>query len=118
MKHTDRLPAALCRKAIEKWGFDHQLGILQEECGEVVQAVSHYMRGLKDGKKALCEEVCDLMIVLQQIVYEIQNNLDGTYFPAQDFPTIFEMKTGRLERMLAYDDDEAHDMEEVYDGWS
>ena len=30
--------------AIDKWGRDSQLGVAQEECAELIQAISKYFR--------------------------------------------------------------------------
>jgi NTP pyrophosphatase (non-canonical NTP hydrolase) len=52
----------LCKRTIGAWGVELQLRILQEECGECVAAVSHFMRGRDDARKKLASEVGDVLI--------------------------------------------------------
>lgn len=55
----------ILRKAIEAYGIDIQLDILQEECAELIQAVSKYKRyGKEDG---LFEEMADVLIMIEQM---------------------------------------------------
>ena len=55
------------------YGLDSQLRILQEECAELIQAASKYLRAQEAGKPiaqakvALMEETADVMIMLEQI---------------------------------------------------
>lgn len=55
------------------YGLDSQLRILQEECAELIQAASKYLRAQEAGKLiaqakvALMEETADVMIMLEQI---------------------------------------------------
>ncbi len=51
----------------EYYGLDHQLGLLQEECGELVQAISKYHRYHDMG--LLIEEIADVEVVIAQIKY-------------------------------------------------
>lgn len=55
------------------YGLDSQLRILQEECAELIQAASKYLRAQEAGKPiaqskaALLEEVADVMIMVEQV---------------------------------------------------
>lgn len=60
---------------VNYYGTCHQLGILQEECAELIQAVSKYLRS--DGEYAynsrgrienIVEEIADVEIMLSQII--------------------------------------------------
>lgn len=51
--------------AINKWGAEHELRILQEECAEVIQAVSHYCRHKPNADIDLLEELADLAVTFQ-----------------------------------------------------
>ena len=61
------------RTIFQHYGFDNQLRILQEECAELIQAVSKYQRAQNAGKPvlqaktALMEEVADVTIMITQI---------------------------------------------------
>ncbi len=60
---------------VETYGKESQLRQLQEECGEVIVAVNHYLRAVqqKDTKKIslttcnLIEEVADVEILIAQL---------------------------------------------------
>lgn len=62
-----------CRTIFEHYGLDNQLRILQEECAELIQAASKYLRAQEAGKPiaqskaALLEEIADVMIMVEQI---------------------------------------------------
>ena len=62
-----------CRTIFEHYGLDNQFRILQEECAELIQAASKYLRAQEAGKPiaqskaALLEEVADVMIMVEQI---------------------------------------------------
>ena len=56
----------------EHYGLEHQLGLLQEECGELIQAISKFRRyGDKD---PLIEELADVEVVIAQIKYLLGEN--------------------------------------------
>jgi len=66
----------LYRQAIEKWGVEAQLVILMEECGELIQAVSKYLRnGCPTGDHAiihnLLKEAQDVRLLINQLEYGI-----------------------------------------------
>jgi len=52
------------QKLIDKFGYDHQAGILVEEMAELTQAISKHRRGLDHNT---AEEICDVQIVLEQL---------------------------------------------------
>ena len=62
-----------CKEIFQHYGLDSQLRILQEECAELIQAASKYLRAQEAGKPiaqakvALMEETADVMIMLEQI---------------------------------------------------
>ena len=53
----------------EYYGLDHQLGLLQEECGDLVQAVSKHLRGQDPTGEKLMEELADVEVMIAQIKY-------------------------------------------------
>lgn len=83
------------RTIFQHYGLDNQLRILQEECAELIQAVSKYQRAQDAGKPilqaktALMEEVADVMIMITQVVI---------VFSGDALSTIVDSK---LDRQLA-----------------
>lgn len=61
------------REIFEHYGLENQLRILQEECAELIQAVSKYLRAKEAGKPtamqyaSLMEEIADVVIMTAQI---------------------------------------------------
>lgn len=60
------------QRIADHYGLDLQLDMLQEECAELVQAVSKYRRG-KCSEIGLAEEMADVYIMLEQIRYLLNN---------------------------------------------
>lgn len=60
--------ATVCKQAIDTFGEANQLRQAQEECAELITAISHYLR---DNKKTtridLINEMADVAIVLEQM---------------------------------------------------
>ena len=56
------------KEAMETWGFRPQSRVLQEECGELIVAVSHYLRNREEGVMELVEELADVYIMVGQII--------------------------------------------------
>ena len=59
------LTKQIMKQAMNFYGLDKQLIKLQEECGELVTAVSKYQLGLVPFKKVL-EEIADVSVLIQQ----------------------------------------------------
>jgi NTP pyrophosphatase (non-canonical NTP hydrolase) len=55
----------LYESAIEAWGQDAQLRLLQEECGELVASISRLNRGRCDSQR-VAEEIADVIIMCEQ----------------------------------------------------
>lgn len=89
------------KKAVKKWGNDLQLTMLQEECAELIQAVSKVRRyglGYQDDMKFidnLAEEIADVEIMINQakFMYDWENFRDK--IAAKKF-----IKLERLKGML------------------
>lgn len=60
-------------KIAEHYGLKAQLNQLQEECAELITAISHYMRGRDNEHKEIDEEMADVKIILKQIEYLLDN---------------------------------------------
>jgi NTP pyrophosphatase (non-canonical NTP hydrolase) len=52
------------QKALGTWGLDPQMGIMQEECAELIMAISKYKRGLPSNIE---EELADVHIMCCQM---------------------------------------------------
>lgn len=63
---SKNLKKTLYLKAIEKWGDELQLNLLEEECLELALAVRHYQRRRTDSPANLIEEMADVEIMLEQ----------------------------------------------------
>lgn len=51
------------------WGEEAQLRMVQEECAELILAVSHYLRSRKNGKDNLIEELGDVWLMISQMIH-------------------------------------------------
>ncbi len=58
----------ICEKAVEKWGFERQANHLQEECGELIAAISHLRRKRTGAREHVLEEATDVKIMVEQIL--------------------------------------------------
>ncbi len=52
--------------ALIKWGIDSQLGMLQEECAELIKVINKRWRG-KASKTELIEECVDVELMINQM---------------------------------------------------
>lgn len=87
------------RQIIEHYGMENQLGIAQEECAELIQAISKLRRaGTPDPELLahLAEEVADVVIVCAQLDlgYELQDAVHENV----------RMKLRRQLRRIAWED--------------
>lgn len=58
------------KQIADHYGLDEQLNILQEECAELIQAVSKYKRRkLIDNYQHIVEEIADIEIMIAQVKY-------------------------------------------------
>lgn len=91
---------AVLRAAIDKYGNDSQLAVAQEECAELIQAISklnragssdHPGRAKKAALNHLMEEHEDVQIMLDQI---------RIMYPSRAYDTIRAQKIARLEKRI------------------
>ncbi len=54
-------------KAVKQFGYESQLGMLQEECAELIVAVSKVERRKSGALENLAEEMADVQIMIEQI---------------------------------------------------
>jgi len=57
----------LYKDCVDFWGIERQLRMVQEECSELIGAVSHFLRGRKNGLAELVEETADVQLMINQI---------------------------------------------------
>lgn len=76
-------------EAIKKYGEQAQEGVAQEECAELIQAISKKHRGMKHN---IAEEIADVEIMLEQL--KIINDCFC------DVESIKQEKVSRLEKRL------------------
>jgi NTP pyrophosphatase (non-canonical NTP hydrolase) len=55
-------------RALNEWDTKEQMHVLQEECGELIVAVSHYRRKRPGCLLELREELADVYIMVGQII--------------------------------------------------
>ena len=79
------------KDAVETYGMDSQMRMLQEECGELIVAVGHYLRGREGSIANLCEELADVKIMVEQMEIALDN-------PAIE--DLYDYKLGRLKKRL------------------
>lgn len=93
----------LYEEVSRKWGQRVQLDQAQEECAELIQAISKYKRDLeRKGPKVICnliEETVDVFICLEQVT-RILDNLIGEQEQAELFNSYFVKKLDRLRKKL------------------
>jgi NTP pyrophosphatase (non-canonical NTP hydrolase) len=90
----------IMKQAIEKYGVNNQMAKVQEECAELIQAISklkrsgnsdHPGRTAKAAMNKLYEEVADVQIMLDQI---------KLMYPSNAYDTIRTEKLARLEKRM------------------
>lgn len=54
-------------KALELWGEPNMYGQAQEECGELIVALSHLRRGRRFAKSEVVGELADVLIVAEHL---------------------------------------------------
>jgi len=53
------------------WGLEKQLRMTQEECAELIIAVSHFIRGRENSMEDLIEELADAQLMINQITHYV-----------------------------------------------
>ena len=90
----------LCAKIAKHYGEGSQLCILQEECAELIRAVSKIRRSVPDAGANLIEELADVSIMVEEIV---------SYMDDDDRTALSKTINAKLERQLGRIDDESAD---------
>lgn len=96
----NRWELKILRQVIDKFGLDYQLAKVQEECAELIQAISklkragnsdHPGRTAKAAMNNLMEEAADVQIMLDQI---------RIMYPSHAYDTIRAQKIARLQKRM------------------
>ena len=58
---------SIYKRAMEKWGLGPQLGMLQEECAELIMAVNKVNRRKTGAWENMIEELADVELMCEQI---------------------------------------------------
>lgn len=81
--------AKLYQEIMNKWGKSAQLGMLQEECAELIVAVNKYFRNKPDAETMICEELADVQNMVNQF---------KSFYP--DFEKVRLSKLERVSKLL------------------
>lgn len=86
------------KKIADHYGMESQIDILQEECAELVQAVSKYKRGKDDDFSHLLEEMADVTIMIEQVLYLLEKRMIAEESSAYD--SYFAFIDKKLDRQI------------------
>lgn len=78
-------------EAIKLFGVNTQLDLIQEECSELITAISHYKRGKQNSSQEVKEELADVIIMIRQA---------SIIFGEKDIQNIIDVKMKRLAKRL------------------
>lgn len=81
----------VCERAVEKFGRESQLSMLQEECGELIAAINHYRRG-RISDHVLRFELVDVAVTLRQAFLIIGDD--------EEFQKLLRHKLERLDQQV------------------
>ncbi len=56
------------KETIEKWGVMSQIGMANEEMGELITSLNQYFRNRVD-EEAVAEEIADVILMMQEMAY-------------------------------------------------
>jgi len=56
------------KRCMEAWGFDAQARVCQEECAELIVAISHLSRRREDAVMEVAQELADVYIMVGQMI--------------------------------------------------
>ena len=73
---TTQEEVEIIKEAVDTFGFNNQRRILQEECAELIVAASHYDRGRPGAYEDFVEELADVDIMINQMIYALSANVD------------------------------------------
>lgn len=81
----------ILQEAIEHFGLRHQAMITAEECGELLTALSHFLRGRECDPACIITELVDVSIMIEQL---------ALHFGYYEFIIERDRKIERLKEMM------------------
>lgn len=99
---------AVCQRAVEAFGKEHQLIICMEEMAELTKELTKHLRG-RDNIPQIAEEVADVEIMLEQL--KILFDLRDAVADAK------EAKLIRLQEMSAKREKEVAEIKAIMANW-
>ncbi len=91
-------------KIADHYGMESQIDIMQEECAELVQAVSKYKRGKDNDFSHMLEEMADVTIMIEQVLYLLDNRMNAEGSSA--YNAFYEFIDKKLNRQIKRIEDE------------
>jgi NTP pyrophosphatase (non-canonical NTP hydrolase) len=90
--HDPYVDRSVFHRTIARFGVEHQVSLIMEECSELILAISHYRRG-RVKSDAIMEEIVDMTIMLEQarLIFDPTD---------EKFGEIYKKKIERLEKLL------------------
>ena len=73
------------------WGEEEQLKVVQEECAELIVAISHYLRNRKGSRDNVIEELADVKLITDQMI---------RHFGEHEVMNVFDAKSDRTAKKL------------------
>ena len=89
-----RIDEEKVKRIADYYGWNSQLRQLAEECSELSVEALHYTRE-RGGTERISEEIVDVLIMIQQIIYLLKNDTEKLEKYA-DFK--LDRQLGRIER--------------------
>ena len=89
-----RIDEEKVKRIADYYGWNNQLKQLAEECSELSVEALHYTRE-RGGTERISEEIVDVLIMIQQIIYLLKNDTEKLEKYA-DFK--LDRQLGRIER--------------------
>jgi NTP pyrophosphatase (non-canonical NTP hydrolase) len=83
---------AVARLALATWGEQNQIGMVAEECAEMVVALAHWTR-FRVGASKVADELADVLIMAEQLRLVLEAH-------GVDVTDALEAKVARLEKRL------------------
>lgn len=99
---------AVCQRAVEAFGKEHQLIICMEEMAELTKELTKHLRG-RDNLPQIAEEMADVEIMLEQL--KLLFDLRGAVADAK------EAKLIRLQEMSAKREKEVAEIKAIMANW-
>lgn len=81
----------LYKQCVSYWGFERQARMLQEECAELIVAISHYLRNRDSSLCEVIEEIADTQLMINQMV---------SYFGRGVIDQMIDLKSDKIKKKL------------------